>query len=103
MQQPWPPQSRKGFWEILPRIYFTKFLFLKKNLLIGDMIAQIYLKIIIQKIETTTPFCKQIFCEYGTYEPQPAPPNSGGPKEKRKLRGHITSGHGNGIDETNFG
>ena len=31
MQQPWPPQSQKGFWDLLPGKHPPKFLFLKRN------------------------------------------------------------------------
>jgi hypothetical protein len=44
MQQPWPPQSPKGFWDPLPWENPPKFLVLKPNPLVGGMIAQISLK-----------------------------------------------------------
>jgi hypothetical protein len=43
MQQLWPPQSRKDFWEILPGKNSPKSLFLKPNPLIGARIAQVSL------------------------------------------------------------
>jgi len=44
MRQPWPEQSKKGFWDLLPGKNPQKFLFLKPNPLIYAMIAQISLK-----------------------------------------------------------
>ena len=44
MQQPWPPQSKKGFWDLSPGKNPPKFLFLKPNPLIDTMIAQVSLK-----------------------------------------------------------
>lgn len=44
MRQPWPPQSRNGFWDLLPGKDPQKFLFLKPNPLIDAMIAQASLK-----------------------------------------------------------
>ena len=41
MQQPWPPESRKGFWGVLPGKNFSNFLFLKLNLIGGVRLAQI--------------------------------------------------------------
>ena len=55
MQQPWPAQSKKGFWDLLPGKNPQKFLFLKPNPLIDAMIAQASLKKIFQKFEHTTP------------------------------------------------
>jgi hypothetical protein len=44
MRQAWPPQSKKGFWDLLPEKNPPKFLFLKPNPFSDGMIAQISLK-----------------------------------------------------------
>jgi hypothetical protein len=44
MQQPWPAQSKKGFWDLLPGKNPQKFLFLEPNPLVDSNIAQASLK-----------------------------------------------------------
>jgi len=44
MRQPWPAQSKKGFWDLLPGKNPPKFLFLKPNPLVTATIAQVSLK-----------------------------------------------------------
>jgi hypothetical protein len=41
MWQPWPPPSKKGFWDLLPGKNPPKSLFLKPNPLVDAMIAQV--------------------------------------------------------------
>ncbi len=41
MRQPWPEQSKKGFWDLLPGKNPQKFLFLKPNPLIDTMLTQV--------------------------------------------------------------
>jgi hypothetical protein len=56
MWKPWRPQSRNGFWDLLPGKNPRKFLFLKPNPLIDGMIAQAPLKKeFFQKFEHITP------------------------------------------------
>lgn len=44
MRQTWPPQSKKGFWDLLPGENPPKFLFLKPNPPIEGIIAQVSFK-----------------------------------------------------------
>jgi hypothetical protein len=44
MQHPWPPQSKKGFGDLLPKKNPPKFLFLKPTPLIDTMVTQVFLK-----------------------------------------------------------
>ena len=44
MQHPWPPQSKKGFGDLLPKKNPPKFLFLKPTPLIDTMETQVSLK-----------------------------------------------------------
>jgi hypothetical protein len=94
MRQPWLPQSKKGFWDLLPGKNPQKFLFLKPNPLVNGMIAQVYLKNIFSlNFGHTNPSATRYYLADKPKDFSIAPRDNGEPKEKRRPHTHATSRH----------
>jgi len=95
MQQPWPPQSKQGFWYLFPWGKSPKVSVLEPESSCRRHDSTSFLeKVIFQKFEHTTPPEPRYLTTAELNDPRPARNGSGGPKERPRPHGHTISGHG---------